>query len=118
MNIGTRVRNRENRKEGTVIQDSFQCCSPEEELIVYDGTNTGLGTDRGFLLEIVSEVEIPDLKGCGAGRGEQCCIFLTVGLEANCERFTSLRDSLIFKTMNAKRNPEEPYPACMIFKDF
>lgn len=116
MEIGTRVLNKKNGKAGYVINDSFGCCSDGETLVVYEGTTYGLGTDTELLEETMQIPQIPDHIKCGAGKGEDCCIFLTIsGQGFKCERFTSLRDSLIFKTMNAKRNPEEPYPDCMKF---
>jgi len=111
-----RVRNKETGEEGFVIMDSFRCCSSEEDLVVYDGSSHGYGTDRDLLEEISFVCPSPDVKKCGAGRGDDCCIFITVGPDGvACERFTDLRNTLIFKSMTAKRNPAEPYPECMIF---
>ena len=116
MEIGIRVKNTETGKFGHVINDSFRCCDDTEELVVYDNSSYGSGTNREILEEISDTFPIPDLETCGAGKGDDCCIFITVGAEGpTCERFTSLRDNLIFKTMNAKRHPEEPYPRCMKF---
>lgn len=118
MEAGTRVLNKEGGVFGHVINDSFSCCAGEEVLVVYDGTSSGLGTDRSLLEEAEQIKAVPDFKGCGGGRGAECCIFLTVGPKGFCcERFTPLRDSLIFKTMVANREPTEPYPDCMIFND-
>ena len=110
-----KIRNTENGKEGFVIDDSFGCCSFEESLVVYDETNTGLRTNRNLLKEIPFIVPIPDPMKCGVSKGKNCCIFLIVkALDGFCcERFTSLRDTLIFTPMNAKKNPIEPYPECM-----
>lgn len=115
MKTGTRVMNKEGQM-GHVINDSFRCCGDNEVLVVYDGTNTGLGTDEGSLEEVEQAILIPDIEKCGGGRGKECCIFLTMSGDGPCcEKFTPLRDSLIFKTMSAKRNPIEPYPKCMKF---
>lgn len=111
-----RVLNKETGKIGFVVGDSFRCCSPEEDAVVYDGTNIFIGTDRSLLEEIDFEVPIPEPTKCGAGRAEECCIFLTVGANGfECGRFGNLRNTLIFRTMNAKRNPKEVYPQCMKF---
>ena len=111
-----RVKNKETDEMGFVIMDSFGCCGPFEDLVVYDGTNTGDGTDKRLLEVVEFEDQIPDPHKCGAGRGRECCIFLTAGPDGfKCERFTDLRDTLIFRTMTAERNPEEPYPLCMKF---
>ncbi len=116
MKIGIRVKNTETDKFGHVINDSFGCCDNTEELVVYDNSSYGLGTNREILEKVPDPILIPDIKKCGAGKEEECCIFLTVGATGpSCERFTSMRDTLIFKTMSAKRNPEEPYPQCMKF---
>ncbi len=111
-----RVRNKETGKFGFVITDSFGCCDLTELLVVYDNTNTGEGTET----EVLETVDFTDPKPipekCGAGRGKECCIFLTADKTGFvCERFTELRDALIFKTMTAERNPEEVYPECMKF---
>ena len=117
MRIGTKVLNNETKEVGYVIRDTFGCCIPSETLVVYEGTNTGLGTDSILLTPVIpNPPHKPDPKKCGAGRGEECCIFLTVsGNEFNCERFSDLRDNLIFRKMVSERNPKEPYPVCMIF---
>ena len=111
-----RARNKETGEMGFVIMDSFGCCCLMEDLVVYDGTNTGFGTDHRLLEVVEFEKPIPDPVKCGAGKGAECCIFVTAGTTGfECERFTGLRDTLIFRTMTAKRNPEEPYPLCMKF---
>ena len=117
MKTGTRVLNTESGKIGHVINDSFRCCGDDEILIVYEGSNCGCGTDRSLLEEAEQIKHIPDFKKCGGGRGADCCIFLTVSGSDGfvCERFSSLRDALIFKAMKAKRNPPKPYPECMKF---
>ena len=111
-----RVKNKETGEMGTVIADTFGCCDPSEELVVYDGTNSGLGTNGALLETIEHETPVPDPSKCGAGMGVDCCIFLVAGSDGfECQRFGSLRDSLIFKTMAAQRDPEEAYPLCMKF---
>ena len=101
-------------KRGVVINDSFGCCGSDETMVVYYGTNTGMGTGTDDLKVTGQYKAVPEPKKCGAGKKADCCIFLTVGADGFCcERFSSLRDSLIFKTMSAKRNPTEPYPDCM-----
>lgn len=114
-----RVETREGRK-GTTAPDFMNCCSPDETPVVWDGEQSSEGTDTEKLTVIGPENAVPDLKGCGAGRGADCCIFLTAsGDGLHCERFSSLRYQLIFKldTMVAKRMPPEPYPLCQKFKD-
>jgi len=116
MKVGTRVRNKLTGAIAHVVSDSFGVCGDSEELLVYDGTSYGCGTDKDEIEEIEQIVPIPNPEECGAGKGEKCCIFLTVSAKGfECERFSGLRDTLIFRTMNAKRHPEEPYPDCMEF---
>ncbi len=117
MNIGTRVRNKQTNKFGHIIADQFGCCGETEELVVYDDSSFGLGTDRELLIKASGASHVPDMQKCGAGKGKECCIFLTVGVDGPCcERFTPLRNALIFKKMTAERDPEEPYPKCMKFE--
>lgn len=116
MEIQTRVRRKSDGQLGVVVNDNFDCCLPTEVPVVYDGSTAFLGTDRANLEDLGPENANADLHRCGAGKGAECCRFLTVGAEgACCERFSPFRDSLIFKDMNAQRNPSEPYPKCMIF---
>jgi len=91
----------------------LSCNGPEEVTVIYDGSSCGSGTDWKKLTIIGKEEAKADLKKCGAGRGAEACIFLTVRSGGvKCERFSSLRWDLIFRTMNAKRNPEKLFPAC------
>lgn len=114
MKTGTIVKNTETGQLGIVVQDSFGCCTPNELAVVYEGTTSFLGTDTGVLKEIGTYDATPDYERCGAGKGAACCIFLAVGVGGFCcERFSGLRDDLIFRDMKAKRNPPEPYPECM-----
>ena len=112
--IQTRVRNSEG-KFGTVCPDLMFCCLPEEAPVVYDGTDTFLGTLESELTVLGPEDVKPDVHKGGAGKGPGCCMFLTVGPGGfNCERFSDLRHAIVFrKDMNAKRHPTEPYPLCM-----
>ncbi len=119
MEIGTRVRNTETGKFGVIVSDIYGCCDNTEEPVVYDGSTAFLGTDKGILESAIGPKPVPDVRRCGAGKGADCCIFITVGKDGPCcERFTSMRDTLILKTrdMTAQRNPTEPYPECMKFE--
>lgn len=117
MEIGTRVKSKDGRF-GMVVNDPFGCCGPSEILVVYDNTTCGEGTDEKKLEDLGIPEHKPDPHKCGVGRKADCCRYLTVGTDGFCcERFSSLRNSLIFKTMTAARNPAEPYPDCMIFAE-
>ena len=115
----TVVRRRDNGVLGVVCPDLpglLSCNGPEEVSVVYDGDTAALGTDWRDLELVGPENAVADLEKCGAGRGEDACIFLTVaGGGAVCERFGAMRSNLIFRTMNAKRNPAQLYPRCQIF---
>ena len=108
------------RKDGTkgiIINDSFNCCGPNEVAVVYEGSTAFLGTDVEDLEVIGPENAKADMEKCGAGKGEECCIFLTIGSNGpGCERFGSLRDSLIFRRsqMRAKREPDKLFPNCQL----
>lgn len=94
----------------------LSCNGPGEVTVVYNGTTVGDGTNENELRVVGPENAVADFHKCGAGKGSECCIFLTSGPNGtSCERFSSLRWSLIFRTMTAERNPPEPYPACQKF---
>ena len=106
---------RMNGNEGVTVRDSFSCCGQEETPVVWNGETYSTGTETKRL-EVVGPYKAdPDPNKCGAGKGDDCCIFLAVGANGMCcERFSSLRNTLLFKTgMSAKRDPPEPYPDCM-----
>lgn len=112
--VGDRVLNTKTKARGHVVRDVYACCSPNEIPVVHDGETHFVGTDAGDLVVAISGKPVPDAIKCGAGREAECCIFLTAGPKGLCcERFTALRDVLIFKKMTAARHPAEPYPHCM-----
>ncbi len=102
---------------GVVCPDFMNCCEPGEIPVVYDGASGFMGTDEALLEVVGPENAIADPKKCGAGREADCCIFLVVGPKGfECERFGSLRFTLIFKkdTMHAKREPTALFPRCYL----
>lgn len=112
--LGTKVKNMETGQIGVAVRDLYGCCTTDEVPVVYEGELGFLGTDHVLLENLGPENAIADLQKCGAGKGADCCIFLTAGAGgACCERFSSLRDSLICKDMTAKRQPTELWPDCM-----
>ncbi len=111
--LGTKIRNKKNNKIGVVVSDIMSCCDETEVPIEYEGTSTFQGTDISIIEDLGLVNPQPNFSACGAGKMENCCIFLTVGPQGiSCERFSSLRNSLMFKTMSAKRQPTEAYPNC------
>jgi hypothetical protein len=119
METGTKIKNKNSGDIGYVVEDLGGILSVAEDnevMVVYEGTTYASATNEDDI-EIIGKYEaIPDPKKCGAGRGKECCIFLTVGSNGfNCERFSSMRNSLIFRTMNSERSPAENYPDCMKF---
>ena len=95
----------------------FAVLGAGEVLVIYEGVNHGKATNSSELEITGTEAAIADLLKCGAGRGKECCRFLTVSSKAPvCERFGSMRYNLIFNpNMSGLRNPPEPFPACQIF---
>lgn len=117
MEQGTLVRHNLTGKEGVVVSDPFGCCTSDETPVVFWGVTSFFGTQTDELEEIGKYEATPDMHKCGAGRGADCCIFLTMGPNGPCcERFGSMRCTLIFRTMAAKRDPATPFPECMIFE--
>ncbi len=82
--------------------------------------NRFLGDPDTSTVTLAPDVEpvMPEPNRCGAGRGPECCIFLTVDPDGFCcERHGPLHDTLLErrKDMVSDRAPEAPYPECMIF---
>lgn len=117
MEVGTKVRNRRG-KIGVVIDDLpgiMGVCGPDEVLVVYEGTTFGCGTSRSDLEAIGKAEAVASPEKCGAGKGAKCCIFLVVSGDGwECQRFGALRNNLIFREMEARRHPAEPYPGCQL----
>jgi hypothetical protein len=114
------VRNTETGERGVVVNDfpgMLRVCDHTEIPVVYEGSSGFFGTDYQKLEYIGFEEAVPDLQRCGAGKGEECCKFLTAGPGGLvCERFGQFRNTLLFKNdMTAKREPVELFPACQIF---
>ena len=110
------VKNKETGFIGVTCCDlpvPLSCNGPDEVNVVYDDTDVALGTDYRLLEIVGTEKAVANLKRCGAGKGEEVCIFLAVGSDgAECERFGDLRWDIIFRTMEAKRHPEKLFPKC------
>ena len=103
------------KKRGVVISDNFGCCHESETMVVLESTDYGQGIPTLDLEPIGTYVASPDPKRCGASLGKKCCIYLTAGAQGFvCERFGSLRDTLIFRTMEAKRRPGGLFPLCLL----
>jgi hypothetical protein len=86
--------------------------------IVFDG-RSGSATlncfaDGAKQFKIVGpDPAVADLQKCGAGKGADCCKFLVAGVNGvECARFGTMHYDLVFRTMNAKREPTKFYPAC------
>jgi len=93
----------------------MDCNGPDEISVVYEGSTVAHGTDFRELEIIGPENAIADLTKCGAGEGENACIFCVVASTgAACERFGKLRWDLTFRTMNAKREPTKSFPDCQL----
>lgn len=114
MDLGTKIRNIDTDSIGVVVSDIANCCEHDEIPIEYEGDNYFTGTDVNKLESLGPLNPEAEFKGCGGGKREKCCKFLTAGPNGlDCERFSSLRNTLIFKNgMSAQRQPSEPYPEC------
>jgi hypothetical protein len=116
-----RVQHKETQRWGVTVPDmqGMLCDLPGTVVVAWDGEEGANGdVDPRELVDHGPEKALPDIKRCGAGRGAECCAFLTLtGAREECQRHTSLRWAILFrvKDMNAKRTPTEPYPACMKF---
>lgn len=111
------VVNLEGDKRGVTTVDFMSCCHPDETPVVWEGNGFSTGTWTNQLKVIGPEKAVGDPDRCGAGRGEQCCIFLICGAQGfECARFSSMRVPLIFRRdkMTAKRQPTESYPNCQL----
>ena len=88
---------------------------PGEVSVVFDGETASCGTDWQKLEIIGQENAVADKDKCGAGKGEDCCIFLTAGGNGfECARFGDLHWDLQFRIMNAKRHPDKLFPNCQL----
>ena len=95
------------------LPEPLSCIGPDQVSVVYNNTTVSVRTDYRKLQIIGPENAVADLDKCGAGKGEETCIFLVIGHNgAECQRFGSLRWDLIFRTMNVKRHPEKLFPKC------
>lgn len=116
--LQTKVRHTPTHREGVVCPDLMNCCTPSETPVVFNGAISFEGVETTDLEILGAECAKADPAKCGAGRGSDCCIFLTCGPDGfHCERFSSLRFHLIMKNMSAKRHPAESYPNCQIFTE-
>ena len=113
------VKNIKTGEEGVTCTDlpgMMSCNGANEVSVVYKGTTVASGTNYEYLEIIGKEKAVANLKKCGAGKGPDACIFLVMSENGpECERFGNMRWSLIFRKMNAKREPAEPFPECQIF---
>ena len=115
---GHQVQFSENGRLGMAVDDLMNRCADFETPVVWDGEGAFSGTNTADLKDLGIPNHIPYHSKCGSGRGAECCIYLTVGADGfRCERFSSMRHTLSFRTMNSKRDPKEVYPNCMIFEE-
>lgn len=116
MKQGIVVKNRQDGRQGVTIDElpRMSVCGPGEQLVVYEGSTYGDGTMEANLEVIGPENVRADFKKCGAGDEAECCMFLVGGPSgAECARFGTLRNTLIFRDgMTAQRHPIESFPEC------
>lgn len=102
-------------RRGVTAPDFMACCAEWETPVVWYGESGVDGTDTDTLKVIGPENAKADLAKCGAGKGADCCIYMTAsGSGFSCERFSYVRYSLIFakSRMTAQRDPVVAYPEC------
>ncbi len=115
---GHQVQLAKNGRLGMAVNDLMSCCADFETPVVWDGEGRFNGTDTADLKDLGIPDHTPNHIKCGSGKGAECCIYLTAGAGGfSCERFSTLRHTLQFRTMNAKRKPKEVYPDCMISEE-
>lgn len=103
---------------GVTVPDFMGCCAEWETPVVFEGRSLFEGVRTDTLKIIGPENPKPAPHKCGAGRGADCCIFLTCGAQGfECERHSYGRYQLIFRKdqMTSKRLPTEAYPQCQKF---
>ena len=114
--LATRVRDKEDSREGTVCPDIMGSCDSSQTPVVWDGESSSEGTLTTTLTSLGPEGAEVD-GGCGGGKGEDCCIFIVgTGEGVYCGRFKGDRWSIIMRVnkMTAQRQPNEPYPKCKL----
>lgn len=123
--VGTKVQNIETGAFGIIVDDTYKSCGADEVVVVYDGEQLGDMASVAILKDLGPEYARADLRKCGFGQKETCCIFLTTPRthsgnpnDCQCERFGPLRTEIIENIQDriAKRWPTEPYPKCQISK--
>lgn len=108
-------------REGITVPDLagfMAVCTEDETPVIWAlEPSHSVGTKTELLSVIGPEAAKPVPEKCGAGRGIECCKFLLCGPDGfECGRFGSLRYTLMFREMNAQREPTEPFPDCMYFE--
>ena len=117
VSTGKIVKNKKTRDIGFTVSDRFRLASSTEAMVNFEGSTTEVSIDFKDLEIIHPEMPNPDPDKCGMGKGEECCIFLTVAQNGfRCERFTGSRRSIINRKheMGAQRHPVEMYPDCQL----
>ena len=114
----TRVRVRSTGQTGTVCPDlqGMLTDSPDGVPVVIDGMGTSQEASPSDLDDLGPENAVAD-EACGRGKGADCCIFMVFGPDGfQCERFGSMRWTLIFKKaeMASQREPIAAYPDCKV----
>ncbi len=111
------VENMSTGEPGVVALDIVNTCAPNEEPVVYDGSDATFGTDRDEL-KVVGQYKqrVADPDACGLGLGALSCMYL--GLKPSegpvCLRFSDLRKDILMRahTMKAQGSPTHLFPGC------
>lgn len=115
MKLGTIVKNLDTNIVGVVVRDTWGISTPNEERVVYDGSDEDDAAERTSL-EVIGtyEARITDPSKCGMGMGKLCCRYLSVEVGGfACERFSGLRDGINLKSnMGSQGVPRHLFPFC------
>ena len=104
--LGTKVRDKKDKRIGAVVSDSFGCCGPSEIAIEWDGKTGIEGTNWQVLgiLEVISpKVNLEKCRDCVFSNGRECL------------RHTPGRAGMLYRNDNRrKRIPDRIYPYCQL----
>lgn len=111
---GTIVKHKGDDSKGVVIDDDFGDCTPDETLVVWEGTDSGDATSPEALESVgIYDPSVANMRMCGQGKAG-CCKYLAIGPDGpECLRFGSLRNTVLARSdMRAEGSPNGLYPKC------
>lgn len=85
--------------------------------VINDGSSVAIVVEDETEYELVGRyTAVPDEKGCGMGKDEQCCRFLGFTRDGiTCLRFGPTHWATVFRfTSGSRRDPQRNYPDCKL----